>query len=89
MPPVRSEDELNEPFDLDKPPPEPPDIFDPFESQRYISKPIQWSLEASTRERSRPHLVDRDNGRRLGLTALRYIGVSQDTDACRTITSTM
>ena len=61
MPPVRSEDELNEPFDPDKPPPEPPDILDLFESQRYISELIQWSLEASTRERSRPHLVERDD----------------------------
>ena len=61
MPPFRSEDELDNPFDPDKPPPEPPDILDPFESQRYISKLIQWSLDASTRERSRPHLVKRDN----------------------------
>jgi hypothetical protein len=61
MPPVRSEDELNEPFDPDKPPPEPTDILDLFESQRYISELIQWSLEASTRERSRPHLVERDD----------------------------
>jgi hypothetical protein len=61
MPPVRSEDELNEPFDPDKPPPEPPtDIFDTFESQRYFSKLIQWGLEASKRERSRPHLVEND-----------------------------
>jgi hypothetical protein len=57
MPPVRPEDELNEPFDPDKPPPEPPDILDVFENQRYISKLIQWSLEASKHERSRPHLV--------------------------------
>jgi hypothetical protein len=61
MPPVRSEDELNEPFDPDKPPPEPPDTLDLFESQRYISKLIQWSLDASTRERRRPDLVERDN----------------------------
>jgi hypothetical protein len=63
MPPVRSEDELNEPFDPDKPPPEPPEILDlfDFESQRYISKLIQWSLEASKRERSRPHLVENDD----------------------------
>jgi hypothetical protein len=54
MPPVRSEDELNEPFDPDKLPPEPPEIL---ENQRYISKLIQWGLEASKRERSRPHLV--------------------------------
>jgi hypothetical protein len=44
---VRSEDELNEPFDPDKPPPEPPEILDVFENQRYISKLIEWSLEAS------------------------------------------
>jgi hypothetical protein len=61
MPPVRSEDELNEPFDPDKPPPEPPDIPDLFENQRYISKVIQWGLEASKRERRRPHLVERDD----------------------------
>ena len=61
MPPVRSEDELNEPFDPDKPPPEPPDILDLFESQRYISKLIQWGLEASKREQSRPHLVESDD----------------------------
>ena len=30
MPPVRSEDELNEPFDPDKPPSEPPEILDLF-----------------------------------------------------------
>jgi hypothetical protein len=47
--------------DPDKPPPEPPEIFDLFESQRYISKLIQWSLEASNRARSRPHLVDPDD----------------------------
>jgi hypothetical protein len=40
MPPVRSEDELNEP------PPEPPEILDVFENQRYISQLIQWGLEA-------------------------------------------
>jgi hypothetical protein len=51
---------LNEPFDPDKPPPEPPEILDVFENQRYISKLVQWSLEASNykRERSRPHLVE-------------------------------
>jgi hypothetical protein len=59
MPPVRSEDDdSNEPFDPDKPPPEPPDILDAFENQRYISKLIQWDLEASKRERRRPHLVE-------------------------------
>ena len=61
MPPVRSEDELNEPFDPDKLPPEPPEILDVFENQRYISKLIQWSLEASKRERSWPHLVECDD----------------------------
>jgi len=38
-----------------KPPPEPPDILDALENQRYISKLIQWSLEASKHERRRPH----------------------------------
>jgi hypothetical protein len=38
MPPVRSEDEVIEPFDPDKPPAEPPEFFDLFESQCYISK---------------------------------------------------
>jgi hypothetical protein len=52
---------LDEPFDPDKPPPEPPEVFDFFEMQRYTSKLIQWGLEASKRERSRPHLVERDN----------------------------
>jgi hypothetical protein len=33
MPPGRSEDELNEPFGPDKPPPEPPEILDVFENQ--------------------------------------------------------
>ena len=37
---------------MDKPryrrtPPEPPDILDVFENQRYISKLFQWSLERS------------------------------------------
>ena len=54
MPPVRSGDELNESFDPDKPPPEPPEILDVFENQRYISKLIQWSLEASKRETGLP-----------------------------------
>ena len=52
---------VDEPFDPDKPPPEPPDILDVFENQGYISKLIQWGLEASKRERSRPHLVERDD----------------------------
>jgi hypothetical protein len=40
---------------------EPPEILDVFENQRYISKLIQWGLEASKRERSRPHLVERED----------------------------
>jgi len=59
-PPARSEDELNEPFDPDKPLPEPPEILDLLELQRYTSKLIQGSLAASKRERSQPHLVERD-----------------------------
>jgi hypothetical protein len=55
MPAVRSEDELDEPFDPDKPPPEPPEVLDFFEMHGYTSKLIQWGLEASKRERSRPH----------------------------------
>jgi hypothetical protein len=62
MPTARSEDdEFDEPFDPDKPPPEPSDVLDVFESERYISKLIQWGLEASKRERSRPHLVEKDD----------------------------
>ena len=49
-----------------KPPPEPPDILDAFENQRYISKLIQWSLEASKHERRRPHLVGGDVDLELG-----------------------
>jgi hypothetical protein len=49
------ESRKEEPFDPDKPPPEPSDILDAFENQRYISKLIQWSLEASKHERRRPH----------------------------------
>jgi hypothetical protein len=52
---------LDEPFDPDKPPPEPPEILDLFEVQRYTSKLIQWGLEASKRERSQPRLVERDD----------------------------
>jgi hypothetical protein len=37
------------------------DTLNIFEHQRYISKLIQWGFEASERERSRPHLVERDN----------------------------
>jgi hypothetical protein len=42
MPPVRSDDDdEDELFDPDKPPPDPPEILDLFESQRYFSKLIQ------------------------------------------------
>ena len=61
MPPVHSEDDdPNEPFDPDESPPEPPDTLNLFEQQRYIRKLIQWGYEASERERSQPHLVERD-----------------------------
>lgn len=63
MPPIRSEDDdPNEPLDPDEPPPEPPDTLDVFEHQRYLSKLVEWGLEASKPERSRPHLVERDDG---------------------------
>jgi len=62
MPPVRSEDDdPNEPFEPDEPPPEPPKSLSVSEHQRYISKLIQWGLESSKRERSRPHLIKRDD----------------------------
>lgn len=62
MPPIRSEDEdPNEPFDPDDPPPDPPETLNVLEHQRYISKLIHWGFESSKRERSRPHLVERDN----------------------------
>ena len=62
MPPVRSEDDdPNEPFDPDEPPREPPETLNVLEHQLYISKLIQWGCEASKRERSRPHLVERDD----------------------------
>jgi len=63
MPPVRSEDDDSDsaPFDPDKAPPDPPETLNIFENQQYISKLIQWSLEASERRRSRPHLVERDD----------------------------
>jgi hypothetical protein len=62
MPPVHSDDDdEDEPFDPDKPPPEPPEILDLFEVQRYTSKLVQWSREASKRERGRPRLVERDD----------------------------
>jgi hypothetical protein len=63
------ESRKEEPVDPDKPPPEPPeppDILDAFENQRYISKLIQWSLEASKHERRRPHLVGGDVDLELG-----------------------
>lgn len=61
MPVVCSEDQLNEPFDPDKPPPEPPEVLDFFEMQRYTSKLIEWGLDASRRARTRPHLVENDD----------------------------
>jgi hypothetical protein len=62
MPQVRSEDDdPNEPFNPDEAPPEPPETLNVLEHQRYISKLIHWGFEASKRERSRPHLVERDN----------------------------
>jgi hypothetical protein len=48
MPPVRSEDEPSEALNV-------------LEDQRYLSKLIQWGWEASKQERSRPHLVERDD----------------------------
>jgi len=62
MPPVVSEDEdPNEPVDPDEPLPEPPESLNVLEYQQYISKSVQWAFEASKRERSRPHLVERDD----------------------------
>jgi len=63
MPPVCSEDDDSDsaPFDPDKPPPDPPETLDVFENQRYISKLIQWALEASERRRSRPLLIEHDD----------------------------
>jgi hypothetical protein len=62
MPKVRSEDDdPNEPFNPDEAPPEPPESLNVLEYQRYISKLIHWGFEASKRERSGPHLVERDN----------------------------
>jgi hypothetical protein len=62
MPPVLSEDDdPNEPFNPDEDPPEPPETHNALEHQRYISKLIQWGFEASKLERSRPHLVERDD----------------------------
>jgi hypothetical protein len=62
MPPVLPEDDdPNEPFNPDEEPPEPPETPNVLEHQRYISKLIHWRFEASKREQSRPHLVERDN----------------------------
>jgi len=62
MPPVRPEDDNpNEPFDPDGPLPEPTQSLNLLAHQRYISKLILWGFEASKRQRSRPHLVDRDH----------------------------
>jgi len=62
MPPVCSEvDSDSARFDPDRAPLDPPETLDVFENQRYISKLIQWGLEASERRRSRPHLVERDD----------------------------
>jgi hypothetical protein len=62
MPAARSDDEdEDKSFDPEKPPPEPPETLDFFESQLYTSKLIQWAFEASKRERSRPHLVEGDD----------------------------
>jgi len=48
-------------FDPDEPPPDPLETLNALEHQRYISKLIHWGLEASEREQSQPHLVERDN----------------------------
>lgn len=63
MPPVCSDDDdgFDEPFDPDGPPPEPPETVNVLGHQRYISKLIQWGLEASERERSWPYLVEHDD----------------------------
>src|SRR5258708_4685264 len=62
LPPVRSEDDdPQEPVVPHEPPPQPPEALNPPEDQRYLSKLIQWGWEASKRERSRPHLVERDD----------------------------
>jgi len=63
MPPVCSEgdDSDSAPFDPDKAPLDPPETLDVVENQRYISRLIQWGLEASERRRTRPHLVERDD----------------------------
>jgi hypothetical protein len=51
----------NAPFDPDKAPPDPQETLDLFENQGYISKLIQWGLEASEPRRSRRHLVERQD----------------------------
>jgi hypothetical protein len=63
MPPVCLEDDDSDsaPFDPEKAPPDPPETLNVFDNQRYISKLIQWSLEASKRRQSRRHLVERDD----------------------------
>ena len=60
---ARSEDDDSDgaPFDPDKAPPDPPEALDVFENQRYISKLIQWGLDASKHRRNRPHLIERDD----------------------------
>jgi hypothetical protein len=59
MPPVCSEDDNSDsaPFDPDEAPPDPPETLNLFESQRYISKLIQWGVEASERRRIRESSV--------------------------------
>lgn len=54
MPPVCSEDDDSDraPFDPDKALRDAPEMLDVFENQRYISKLIQWCLEAPERSRS-------------------------------------
>lgn len=61
MPPVRSEEDPNAPFDPDQPPPDPPGTFNVPEYERYMSKLIHWSFEASKRERGGPHSVESDD----------------------------
>jgi len=40
------DDDLNEPFEPDGPPSEPPETLHVLEHQRYISKLIHWGFEA-------------------------------------------
>lgn len=82
MPPVRSEDDdPNGPFDPDEPPPEPPETLNVLKHHRYISKLIQWGFEASKRERSRPHLVERDDDEDGTSRPLSRTPVSRETPA--------